>query len=158
MHAQWHVLCSAVLRVFGTVCYYCILSAYIYTSSSIFFLPYWPCLFTGIILDFNIWLVILCFWGYNIWLVLLCMHWYTCLWRYVDRSRRLLDNTFTTLIGESYKRAYSSMVMVQQLAELEEIVQVKQWVQSFASICTRYLIRVDWYCQHGTSVCSIYLW
>ncbi|CAM9966937.1 unnamed protein product, partial [Laminaria digitata] len=46
--------------------------------------------------------------------------------RYVDRSRRLLDNTFTTLIGESYKRAYSSMVMVQQLAELEEIVQVKQ--------------------------------
>lgn len=46
--------------------------------------------------------------------------------RFVDRARCLLDNTFTTLIGESYKRAYGSMVMVQQLAELEEIVQVKQ--------------------------------
>lgn len=46
--------------------------------------------------------------------------------RLVNHARMLLDNTFTTLIGESYKRAYNSMVMVQQLAELEEIVEVKR--------------------------------
>ena len=46
--------------------------------------------------------------------------------RFVDRARKLLDGPFTTLIGESYKRAYDSMVMVQQLAELEEIVGVKR--------------------------------
>lgn len=44
----------------------------------------------------------------------------------MNDARHLLDNTFTTLIGESYKRAYNSMVMVQQLAELEEIIEVKQ--------------------------------
>lgn len=48
-----------------------------------------------------------------------------CRGRYVDRARQLLDKTFTTLVGESYKRAYGSMVMVQQLAELEEIMDVK---------------------------------
>ncbi|CAN0569085.1 unnamed protein product [Ectocarpus sp. 12 AP-2014] len=46
--------------------------------------------------------------------------------RFVNHARQLLDNTFTTLIGESYKRAYNSMVMVQQLAELEEIVDIKR--------------------------------
>lgn len=38
----------------------------------------------------------------------------------------LLDTTFTTLIGESYKRAYNSMVMIQELSELEEIMQFKK--------------------------------
>ena len=46
--------------------------------------------------------------------------------RYVDKARMLLDTTFTTLIGESYKRAYNSMVMIQELSELEEIIQFKK--------------------------------
>ncbi|CAM9983763.1 unnamed protein product, partial [Phaeothamnion confervicola] len=35
----------------------------------------------------------------------------------VDAARRLLDSTFTALVAESYKRAYTTMVTVQQLAE-----------------------------------------
>lgn len=46
--------------------------------------------------------------------------------RYVNKGRELLDKTFTTLVGESYKRAYHEMVVVQQLAELEEMVDIKQ--------------------------------
>lgn len=46
--------------------------------------------------------------------------------RYVDKARRILDKTFTSLVGESYKRAYTNMVMVQLLAELEEIIEIKQ--------------------------------
>lgn len=41
---------------------------------------------------------------------------------HIDRTRRLLDSTFTALVEESYRRAYSTMVTIQQLAELEEIV------------------------------------
>lgn len=63
------------------------------------------------------------------WLLLLCAWWLNdeiIYVRYVDKARELLDKTFTTLVGESYKRAYQNMVMVQQLAELEEMVDVKQ--------------------------------
>ena len=60
--------------------------------------------------------------------------------RYVDHARHLLDGPFTTLIGESYKRAYDSMVMVQQLAELEEIVGVKRYIMYHAYICIRKLV------------------
>ncbi|KAH8049289.1 phosphatidylinositol kinase [Aureococcus anophagefferens] len=40
----------------------------------------------------------------------------------VDDARRLLHGSFAALVAESYKRAYGTMVTVQQLAELEEIV------------------------------------
>ncbi|CAM9593323.1 unnamed protein product, partial [Ectocarpus sp. 12 AP-2014] len=56
--------------------------------------------------------------------------------RFVNHARQLLDNTFTTLIGESYKRAYNSMVMVQQLAELEEIVDIKRSVSALSKTST----------------------
>ena len=46
--------------------------------------------------------------------------------RHVDRARRLLYNTFSALVSESYKRAYTSMVSVQQLAEIEEVVEYKR--------------------------------
>ncbi|CAM9623049.1 unnamed protein product [Chrysoparadoxa australica] len=42
---------------------------------------------------------------------------------YIDLTRRLLDNTFTALVAESYKRAYMFMVNVQELSELEEIME-----------------------------------
>ncbi|CAN0061743.1 unnamed protein product, partial [Choristocarpus tenellus] len=46
--------------------------------------------------------------------------------RYIDKARLLVDGSFASQIGESYKRAYTTMTMVQQLVELEEIVEYKQ--------------------------------
>ncbi|MCL4120666.1 UNVERIFIED_CONTAM: hypothetical protein GTU68_051307, partial [Idotea baltica] len=43
----------------------------------------------------------------------------------IELSRELLDTELTAMVGESYQRAYSSMVGVQKLAELEEVIQFK---------------------------------
>ena len=40
---------------------------------------------------------------------------------WVDATRAHLHNTLSALVAESYKRAYTSLVFVQQLAELEEV-------------------------------------
>lgn len=45
---------------------------------------------------------------------------------HVDRARQLLHNTLSALMAESYKRAYTSLVLVQQLAEVEEVVALKK--------------------------------
>lgn len=45
---------------------------------------------------------------------------------HVNRARDLLDTELTTLVGESYTRAYNQVVRVQMLAELEEIIQYKE--------------------------------
>ncbi|CBZ55468.1 Phosphatidylinositol 3-kinase tor2, related [Neospora caninum Liverpool] len=44
----------------------------------------------------------------------------------IQRARQLLDPELTALLGESYKRAYPALVTLQQLAELEEIVELLQ--------------------------------
>lgn len=44
---------------------------------------------------------------------------------YIDRTRRMLDESLTALLGESYNRAYVSFIMTQQLSELEEIIDYK---------------------------------
>lgn len=36
-----------------------------------------------------------------------------------------MDNELTAMAGESYQRAYGAMVVVQMLAELEEVIQYK---------------------------------
>eukprot|EP00850_Spirogloea_muscicola_P011604 SM000072S21238 [mRNA] locus=s72:583526:601430:+ [translate_table: standard] len=41
---------------------------------------------------------------------------------YVERARKLLATELAALVLESYERAYSDMVRVQQLAELEEVI------------------------------------
>eukprot|EP01114_Cavostelium_apophysatum_P007349 TRINITY_DN1943_c0_g1_i2.p1 TRINITY_DN1943_c0_g1~~TRINITY_DN1943_c0_g1_i2.p1 ORF type:complete len:2294 (+),score=720.41 TRINITY_DN1943_c0_g1_i2:229-7110(+) len=46
--------------------------------------------------------------------------------RYVNLARDVLDVQLTAMIGESYNRAYSMMVQLQQLAEIEEIVTYKK--------------------------------
>ncbi|KAK3265868.1 hypothetical protein CYMTET_25476 [Cymbomonas tetramitiformis] len=43
--------------------------------------------------------------------------------QHVARARTLLGTELTALVGESYERAYTSMVRVQQLTELEEVVE-----------------------------------
>lgn len=44
----------------------------------------------------------------------------------VDDARRRLHSAFAALVAESYKRAYQSLVMVQQLSEIEEIVHLRK--------------------------------
>ena len=43
----------------------------------------------------------------------------------VDAARRAMDGRLTALMAESYKRAYTSMVTAQKLAELEEVVEFR---------------------------------
>ncbi|KAL1122375.1 hypothetical protein AAG570_003780 [Ranatra chinensis] len=43
----------------------------------------------------------------------------------IDTARDMLDTELTAMAGESYQRAYSAMVSVQMLAELEEVIQYK---------------------------------
>ncbi|KAI9656704.1 MAG: phosphatidylinositol kinase- protein kinase tor1 [Trizodia sp. TS-e1964] len=45
---------------------------------------------------------------------------------HVERAREGLDTELSALLGESYNRAYSVVVRVQMLAELEEIITYKQ--------------------------------
>ncbi|KAF2153226.1 TOR1 phosphatidylinositol 3-kinase [Myriangium duriaei CBS 260.36] len=45
---------------------------------------------------------------------------------YIARAREGLDTELSALLGESYTRAYSVIVRVQMLAELEEIIVYKQ--------------------------------
>lgn len=47
---------------------------------------------------------------------------------HVNRSRMLIADGLTPLLAESYNRAYPSMVMVQNLAELDEIITLRQLV------------------------------
>ncbi|CAH0479599.1 unnamed protein product [Peronospora belbahrii] len=44
----------------------------------------------------------------------------------IDATRTTLDTKLSALVGESYSRAYRSMVTLQQLSELEEIVTYKK--------------------------------
>ncbi|KAF2267940.1 ARM repeat-containing protein [Lojkania enalia] len=44
----------------------------------------------------------------------------------ITKARKGLDTELSSLLGESYQRAYLPMIRVQMLAELEEIIQYKQ--------------------------------
>ena len=48
--------------------------------------------------------------------------------RYIKKSRHVLDTALGALVGESYSRAYRQIVVVQQLAELEEIYIYKRQI------------------------------
>lgn len=43
----------------------------------------------------------------------------------IDKARKLIGTDLTTMASESYSRAYSAMVQVQMMSELEEVVQYK---------------------------------
>ena len=45
---------------------------------------------------------------------------------HIDRARDMMANDFAALVGESYERAYSDMVRVQQLTELDEVMLYKK--------------------------------
>ncbi|KAL9647121.1 hypothetical protein ABK040_004838 [Willaertia magna] len=44
----------------------------------------------------------------------------------IDKTRRILDTELAALVGESYNRAYDTIVAVQQLSELEEIIRYQK--------------------------------
>ncbi|KAG2232165.1 hypothetical protein INT48_006039 [Thamnidium elegans] len=46
--------------------------------------------------------------------------------KFINKTRDLLDTELTALLGESYNRAYTTVVRVQMLAELEEMIIYKQ--------------------------------
>ncbi|GLC61314.1 hypothetical protein PLESTB_001742500 [Pleodorina starrii] len=52
---------------------------------------------------------------------------------HVERTRELMVTDLAALVGESYERAYTDMVRVQQLAELEEVVAYKQALERRAA-------------------------
>lgn len=58
----------------------------------------------------------------------------------IDETRHALDAKLGALVGESYSRAYDSMVTLQQLSELEEIVTYKKLRQQVTKVdeATRY--------------------
>ncbi|POY71739.1 putative Non-specific serine/threonine protein kinase [Rhodotorula taiwanensis] len=45
---------------------------------------------------------------------------------HINKARDLLDTELTTLVGESYNRAYDAVVRIQMLSELEEIISYKE--------------------------------
>ncbi|KAF9952831.1 phosphatidylinositol kinase- protein kinase tor1 [Mortierella alpina] len=46
---------------------------------------------------------------------------------YIEHTRTLLDTELTALVSESYSRAYNTVVRVQMMAELEEIITYKRY-------------------------------
>eukprot|EP00798_Chlamydomonas_sp_ICE-L_P022753 gene22753-29921_t len=51
----------------------------------------------------------------------------------VERSRDLMSTEFAALVGESYERAYTDMIRVQQLTELEEMIGYKVALEAKAA-------------------------
>lgn len=44
----------------------------------------------------------------------------------IERARELMSTELAALVGESYERAYTDMIRVQQLTELEEVIAYKR--------------------------------
>lgn len=47
----------------------------------------------------------------------------------IDSTRKLLDEQLSALLAESYNRAYTPLIMMQQCAELEEILEYKMFLK-----------------------------
>ncbi|KAF5285925.1 hypothetical protein FQA39_LY04386 [Lamprigera yunnana] len=62
---------------------------------------------------------------------------------YIDMARDLLDTELTAMAGESYQRAYGAMVVVQMLAEMEEVIQYKLVPERRPSLCTMWWQRLQ---------------
>lgn len=60
-----------------------------------------------------------------------------------ERARELLGADMSALVGESYERAYSDMVRVQQLTELEEILVVKAAERATKSMFSLHISVLD---------------
>ncbi|SCZ93158.1 BZ3500_MvSof-1268-A1-R1_Chr6-2g08497 [Microbotryum saponariae] len=62
---------------------------------------------------------------------------------HINKARDLLDTELTTLVGESYNRAYDAVVRIQMLSELEEIISYKEATAS-GNLERRNLIQRTW--------------
>lgn len=52
----------------------------------------------------------------------------------IDQTRKQLDASISALLSESYGRAYNPLIMLQQCAELEEIMEYKKLLRHSSSI------------------------
>ena len=43
---------------------------------------------------------------------------------YINKSREFIDSELSSLVGESYNRAYDDLILAQQMTELEEIIEI----------------------------------
>lgn len=50
---------------------------------------------------------------------------YTEALRHVEESRAVLEGELVSVVNEGYERAYATLVKVQQLTELEEVIDYK---------------------------------
>ena len=62
---------------------------------------------------------------------------------HINKARDLLDPELTTLVGESYNRAYDAVVRIQMLSELEEIIGYKTAVAT-GNLDRRSVIQRTW--------------
>jgi FKBP12-rapamycin complex-associated protein len=51
---------------------------------------------------------------------------YTLAQDHIELARKAMDETLSSLVSESYGRAYSQVVMIQQLVELEEVIDIRK--------------------------------
>ena len=58
---------------------------------------------------------------------------YTTSADFIEQTRRHLDSSIAALLAESYSRGYDPLIMVQQCAELEEIIEFKIQVKESGS-------------------------
>ncbi|KAK4703758.1 serine/threonine-protein kinase mTOR, partial [Phenoliferia sp. Uapishka_3] len=62
---------------------------------------------------------------------------------HINKARDLLDTELTTLVGESYNRAYDAVVRIQMLSELEEIISYKEATMA-GNVDRRTVIQKTW--------------
>ncbi|KAI5480415.1 FKBP12-rapamycin complex-associated protein [Pseudohyphozyma bogoriensis] len=62
---------------------------------------------------------------------------------HITKARDLLDTELTTLLGESYNRAYDAVVRIQMLSELEEIISYKEALVT-GNVDRRQVIQKTW--------------
>eukprot|EP01130_Rhizamoeba_saxonica_P013003 TRINITY_DN5522_c0_g1_i2.p1 TRINITY_DN5522_c0_g1~~TRINITY_DN5522_c0_g1_i2.p1 ORF type:complete len:981 (+),score=219.79 TRINITY_DN5522_c0_g1_i2:47-2944(+) len=70
---------------------------------------------------------------------------------YIHKTRNIVDDEVNVLIGESYQRAYSHLVLLQQLSEMEEIIIFKREPKKQETILNMWRKRLEW-CQKDVDV------
>ncbi|TYZ66502.1 hypothetical protein PybrP1_008839 [[Pythium] brassicae (nom. inval.)] len=80
----------------------------------------------------------------------------------IDETRRTLDTKLGALVGESYSRAYRSVVTLQQLSELEEVITYKKLrlhvaTSEDAARYKRHMVRM-WQTRLGGCKQSVEVW
>ncbi|KAK5667368.1 phosphatidylinositol kinase-related protein kinase tor1 [Batrachochytrium dendrobatidis] len=74
---------------------------------------------------------------------------------YIEKTRDLLDAELPAIVSESYTRAYNTVVRIQMLAELEEIIMYKQ---AYDQPDIQAFIRKTWMARIKGCKCNVEVW